>query len=103
MTGAKSQHRPWPARALGALCILLIRLYQVTLSPLFRGQCRFHPSCSVYAIEAYREHGPYRGTVLTARRLLRCHPFTRGGYDPVPLAGHDRTRPDVAADHPRDS
>lgn len=67
-----------------AIPIALIRVYQVTLGPLMRGQCRFHPSCSNYAIEAYRTHGLRRGTWLTARRLARCHPFTHGGYDPVP-------------------
>lgn len=63
----------------------LIRLYQWTLSPLVGGQCRFHPTCSRYGFEAYRTHGLWRGTLLTARRLARCHPFSRGGYDPVPV------------------
>jgi uncharacterized protein len=64
--------------------ILAIRVYQVTLGPLLGGHCRFHPTCSHYAIEAYRVHGPLRGTWLTARRLVRCHPLCRGGFDPVP-------------------
>jgi putative membrane protein insertion efficiency factor len=64
--------------------ILAIRLYQVTLGPLMGGHCRFHPTCSRYAIEAYRVHGPIRGSWLTLRRIGRCHPFGRGGYDPVP-------------------
>lgn len=64
--------------------VLLIRLYQVTLGPFMSGQCRFHPTCSNYAIEALRTHGAARGTWLTARRLARCHPFHPGGYDPVP-------------------
>jgi hypothetical protein len=62
----------------------LIRVYQWTLAPIVGGQCRFHPTCSWYGLEAYRTHGLWRGTVLTARRLSRCHPFSRGGYDPVP-------------------
>jgi uncharacterized protein len=62
-----------------------IRVYQVTLSAWVGGQCRFYPTCSHYGLEAYRRHGVVRGTWLTARRVLRCHPFSRGGYDPVPL------------------
>lgn len=65
--------------------ILGIRAYQVTLAPLMSGHCRFLPTCSNYALEAYRVHGPLRGTWLTARRLLRCHPWGGHGYDPVPL------------------
>lgn len=64
--------------------ILLVRIYQVTLGPLMGGHCRFVPTCSEYAIEAYRVHGPFRGTWLTARRVLRCHPLGGHGYDPVP-------------------
>lgn len=71
-------------------CILLIRGYQATLGPLMGGHCRFQPTCSAYAIEAYRAHGVLRGTWLTAGRLLRCHPFSRRcGFDPVPQAGDD--------------
>ncbi len=62
----------------------IIRVYQVTLSPLVGGQCRYSPTCSHYALDAYREHGPLRGTCMTVRRILRCHPFAKGGYDPVP-------------------
>lgn len=70
--------------ALSLPFIVLIKLYQFTLSPFVGRQCRFHPTCSWYALEAYRVHGPIRGTMLTARRILKCHPFHRGGYDPVP-------------------
>ena len=62
----------------------LIRLYQLTLSPIFGGQCRFTPSCSRYAAEAIRRHGSWRGGWLAMRRIARCHPFCDGGYDPVP-------------------
>ena len=62
----------------------LIRLYQLTLSPFVGGACRFEPSCSAYAMEAIDRHGVVRGTGLAAARLLRCHPFARAGYDPVP-------------------
>lgn len=64
--------------------VMLIRLYQMTLGPFMSGQCRFHPTCSNYALEALQTHGPFRGVCLTARRLARCHPFHPGGYDPVP-------------------
>jgi len=69
------------------LLILLVRAYQVSLSPLFSGCCRFEPSCSNYMIEAIRVHGAAKGTLLGLRRLLRCHPFGRSGYDPVPPLG----------------
>lgn len=68
------------ARLLDAL----VRLYQVALSPWLGGHCRFHPSCSVYAREALAEHGATLGSWLALRRLLRCHPLSRGGLDPVP-------------------
>lgn len=70
--------------ALTWLCVLAIRGYQVTLGPLMGGHCRFEPTCSHYAIDAYREWGPLRGTWLTLRRILRCHPFGGSGYDPAP-------------------
>ncbi|SDO07070.1 hypothetical protein SAMN04487957_103228 [Halomonas shengliensis] len=81
----------WLARALralrqvlGWLMIALVRLYQVTLSPLLGPRCRYWPSCSSYAIEAIRVHGPWRGGLLAARRIARCHPGCEGGIDPVP-------------------
>lgn len=64
--------------------VLLIRAYQVGLSPLLPGACRFTPSCSQYALEAVSRHGPLRGSWLATRRLLRCHPLGGCGYDPVP-------------------
>lgn len=67
-----------------AVLILFVRAYQVTLSPLFSGCCRFEPSCSNYMIEAIEVHGPVKGVWLGLRRLLRCHPFGPHGYDPVP-------------------
>ena len=62
----------------------LVRGYQLAISPLLRPSCRFTPSCSEYAHESLVEHGALRGTWLAVRRLLRCHPFCAGGYDPVP-------------------
>ncbi len=61
----------------------LVKLYQMTLSPIVGGQCRFRPTCSQYAIEALREHGPIRGGWMTVWRIARCNPFVKGGYDPV--------------------
>jgi putative membrane protein insertion efficiency factor len=66
------------------LAIALIRLYQLTLAPLLRGHCRFHPSCSQYAVEAFERHGFVRGLGLAIRRLSRCHPLGTHGADPVP-------------------
>jgi uncharacterized protein len=64
--------------------ILLVRVYQITLSPLLPASCRYYPSCSTYAVEALERHGALRGGWLTLRRLVRCNPFRPGGYDPVP-------------------
>lgn len=66
------------------LLALPIHLYRWTMSPLLPRTCRFHPSCSAYALTALQSHGPFRGLLLTGRRLLRCHPFHPGGLDPVP-------------------
>ena len=63
--------------------IALIRLYQKALSPLLMPACRFHPTCSDYAIEAIRVHGAVRGLLKAAWRVLRCNPYSRGGFDPV--------------------
>lgn len=66
------------------LLALLIRGYQRLLSPLLPPSCRFYPSCSQYALEAVNRHGAFKGSWLAARRLVRCHPFNAGGFDPVP-------------------
>ena len=65
------------------LLVFLVRTYQRTISPLLPQTCRFYPSCSAYSIGALREHGALRGTWMTLGRLLRCHPLSAGGYDPV--------------------
>lgn len=69
---------------LSRLMIALITAYRWTIGPMLGNRCRFYPSCSQYSIDAIRQHGALRGAWLTARRLLRCHPWHPGGYDPVP-------------------
>lgn len=72
--------------------LVLLRSYQLTLSPLFRGSCRYEPSCSRYAMEALEQHGLARGAWLAVRRLARCHPLGGSGLDPVPRSGRDEDR-----------
>ena len=69
---------------ISRLCCAAIRVYQVALSPLKAPCCRFTPTCSAYAREAFRLHGPVKGAILSARRILKCHPWGGAGYDPVP-------------------
>lgn len=75
-------------RSIGSIVsgvlLVLVRMYVVLLSPFLGGACKFYPSCSNYAREAIERHGARRGTLLALKRLLRCHPFTRGGIDLVP-------------------
>ena len=69
----------------------LIRFYQVFISPNLGQNCRFYPSCSHYALEALEHHGALRGSWMSIKRLLRCHPFNQGGFDPVPLSAMKST------------
>ena len=64
--------------------IALVRFYRYAISPMLGRNCRFHPTCSEYAIEALERHGALRGGWMAAKRVGRCHPFNPGGYDPVP-------------------
>ena len=65
------------------LGIAAVWAFRFTVRPFLAGQCKYHPSCSQYAIDAFREFGLFKGTVLAGWRLLRCNPLSRGGYDPV--------------------
>ena len=72
-----------PIVGLPALCLIgLVRLYQIFLSPFLGGQCRFHPTCSHYFIEAVKKYGAISGGYRGLKRILRCHPYHPGGYDP---------------------
>ncbi|MEN6370142.1 MAG: membrane protein insertion efficiency factor YidD [Thermotogota bacterium] len=75
---------PYPASVLRKVLVLPIKVYQRVISPLLRPRCRFYPTCSQYAVEAIETHGPFRGSWLALRRLLKCHPLHPGGFDPVP-------------------
>jgi uncharacterized protein len=82
---APNAHLNGRAKSIGAWVLLaFVRVYIVFLSPFFGGACKFYPSCSNYAHEAIAKYGARRGFVLAAQRLLRCRPFTKGGFDPVP-------------------
>jgi uncharacterized protein len=80
-------------RGLGATLRGSIRAYQLLLSPLMAPACRFHPSCSNYAMQAIESHGPLRGTKLALGRLARCHPWNPGGVDEVPPPGTSKRHP----------
>lgn len=78
---------------MNKVLIALIRVYQYAISPMLGQRCKYYPSCSNYAIGALREHGVIRGVGMASWRLLRCNPFSNGGYDPVPQRH-------CCADHP---
>ena len=76
-----------------------LRAYRLLISPLYGQVCRYHPSCSAYALDAVREYGSIKGSWLAVRRLGRCHPWAAGGYDPVPprVAGPSTSTPHQGA------
>lgn len=69
---------------LGTIFKKIIRFYQILISPLFPAKCRYFPSCSEYALEAIDSHGSIKGGWLSLKRILKCHPLSKGGFDPVP-------------------
>lgn len=76
--------RRWIKSLPKRILLFLFRFYQVAISPMHRPCCRYIPTCSQYAIEAVQKYGALKGGFLALRRLLRCNPFSKGGYDPVP-------------------
>ena len=82
------------------LLLLPIRAYRYSISPLMASHCRHYPSCSAYAMEAIQTHGSLKGLYLSVTRLLRCHPWAKGGYDPVP--GSASIKPDNHTCHRHD-
>lgn len=79
--------------------VVLIRCYQVCIRPFLIGSCKFYPTCSEYGAEAISTHGTRRGLLLAVRRVVRCHPFSHGGIDPVPEAPSQPDEVDI--DHPK--
>jgi putative membrane protein insertion efficiency factor len=86
---------PKPTTLSGRVLAAPIIAYRRWISPALPARCRFHPSCSAYALEAIATHGALRGLGLAVWRLLRCHPFHPGGYDPVPPPRRRRSEADV--------
>lgn len=80
--------REWIVAAM----VLPVKFYRACISPMFPSCCRFTPTCSEYAIEALKVHGPLKGSWLAVRRILRCHPWGGSGYDPVPPSDADRKK-----------
>ncbi|GAC1599164.1 MAG: hypothetical protein NVS4B10_10230 [Myxococcales bacterium] len=105
-SGPDSGPAPRPGRVLLPLRLLawplraLVFLYQRLISPALPRACRYYPSCSEYAAEALATHGAIKGTLLAAHRLLRCHPWCEGGFDPVPRRA-PAPRGEKLAQHPR--
>ncbi len=83
-----------------SIVLLLIRGYQIGISPLMANHCRFYPSCSTYAMEAINRYGLLKGGYFTCLRLLRCHPFHPGGYDPVPDSPQEQALKQADVDTP---
>ena len=75
---------------LNKIFIALIRFYQMCISPMLGPHCRFTPTCSQYALEAIKTYGAIKGTLLSIKRISKCHPFHEGGHDPVPEKAMDR-------------
>jgi uncharacterized protein len=72
------------SKVLTYSAITLVKIYKVLISPMLRPSCRFYPTCSTYSIEALKKHGFIKGGILSAKRIVSCNPFHKGGHDPVP-------------------
>ena len=81
------------------VALFLLRAYKWAISPMFPPACRYVPTCSEYAMEAVERYGTLRGTLMAIARLLRCHPFVKGGYDPVCHHQHDPLSPIFRTDY----
>lgn len=99
MTGALHTILRFPGRIILALLLGLLWFYRNAISPLRGPTCRYYPSCSTYAVGALRVHGAAKGTLLAGARVCRCHPWTAGGLDPVPLKGAWRAAPESIEDN----
>ena len=76
----------WLRKIIAFPILIIIRLYQILISPLFPPSCRFTPSCSNYSLECYKKHNIFKATILSTWRVLRCNPYNIGGFDPPPKA-----------------
>lgn len=83
----------WLLKLLGQVILVPVYIYKYAISPLTPASCRHYPTCSTYAVEAVRIHGPFRGFWLATQRIARCHPWGTSGYDPVPPRGTKPLRP----------
>ncbi|RKX74056.1 MAG: membrane protein insertion efficiency factor YidD [Spirochaetes bacterium] len=83
-TGKQNSFPGFTSRAMQLIFIWIIKFYQKIISPFFPQTCRFYPTCSAYAVNALQKYGTLKGLILSVKRILRCHPFNPGGYDPVP-------------------
>lgn len=72
------------SRCINFILITLVRIYQIAISPLKPRTCRFYPTCSTYTLQALQKYGPVKGSILGIKRIMKCHPFHKGGYDPLP-------------------
>jgi putative membrane protein insertion efficiency factor len=83
MYSAYKEKVTFPSRVIRSICLAVIKFYQLTISPLLPSSCIYTPTCSQYALEALEKYGLFKGGFMALRRIFRCTPFHRGGFDPV--------------------